>query len=64
VRKFLRAFGWILLIIGILLCLAGIASLPSGGLLFAMAYFFFIPGFVLLFSGGILLFTTRIKKVT
>lgn len=35
-----------------------------GRSMFALAYVFFIPGFVLLLSGGILLFTTRIKKVT
>lgn len=60
-RRFLRVFGWLLLVLGLSLCLLGIASLPTGGLMFALPFFFFIPGFVLLVGGGILLFFTRLK---
>jgi len=49
------------LIFGILLGLLGLASLPTGGLMFALAYVFFIPGVVSLIIGVALLLATRAK---
>jgi len=51
--------GWLFLIFGILLGFLGLASLPTGGLMFALAYVFFIPGVVSLIIGVILLLATR-----
>jgi hypothetical protein len=59
-RKFLMIVGWLLAVVGCLLVLLGIECLPPGGLMFALPYFFFIPGFALLVSGGIVLLLTRI----
>jgi vacuolar-type H+-ATPase subunit I/STV1 len=56
-----RIFGWLSLIVGLLLFLLGIASLPAGGLMFALPFFFLIPGIVLVSGGGFLLFFTRLK---
>jgi hypothetical protein len=52
--------GWLLVAVGCLLVLLGIACLPPGGLMFALPYFFFIPGFALLVSGGIVLLLARL----
>jgi hypothetical protein len=40
-----------LLVLSALLILAGIMTLPSGGLMFALPYVFFIPGVLLGLTG-------------
>jgi hypothetical protein len=45
--------------LGVLLCLLGIASLPPGGLMFALPFVFLLPGVGLVVLGGIFLFLTR-----
>ena len=47
------------LIFGILLGLLGLASLPTGGLMFALAYVFLIPGVMSLIIGVAFLLATR-----
>lgn len=49
------------LILAIGLGFLGLMSLPDGGLMFALAYFFFIPGAVSLILGVALLLATRAK---
>jgi hypothetical protein len=60
VRKFLMIVGWLVVAVGCLLVLLGLACLPPGGLMFALPYFFFIPGFVLLLIESIALLLARI----
>ncbi len=50
------------LIMGLLLCLLG--TLPDGGLMFALPYFFLIPGIALTAIGGLMIFLTRFFKKT
>ena len=50
------------MIIGLLLSLLGVLALPDGGLMFALPYFFLIPGIALTLIGGILGFLAREKK--
>jgi hypothetical protein len=50
------------LIIGLLLCLLGVLALPDGGLMFALPYFFLVPGITLTLIGGILGFLARVFK--
>jgi vacuolar-type H+-ATPase subunit I/STV1 len=59
-----RLLGWTSLVFGILLCLLGLASLPPGDLMFALPFFFLMPGIVLTMLGGLLLFFTRVKAST
>jgi len=61
-KTFLRITGWIFLVLGVLLCLLGLASLPTGGLMFALAYVFFIPGVILFIAGCICLLFSKTKK--
>jgi hypothetical protein len=60
-RVVFRVFGWISLAFGILLCIIGVASLPAEGLMFALPYFFLMPGIALTIIGGLLVFFTRVK---
>lgn len=60
-RKFFRVLGWVFLILAIVLGFLGLMSLPTGGLMFALAYVFFIPGAVFLIIGAALLLATRAK---
>jgi hypothetical protein len=50
-----RVLGWIALAIAAGLILLGIQSWPPGGLMFALPFVFLIPGLVLGFIGGVLL---------
>lgn len=63
-RMIFQAIGWISLVLGILLCLLGLASLPAGGLMFALPFFFLMPGIVLTILGVLLLFFTRVRVST
>lgn len=56
---FLRALGWLLLLAGAALCIAGLTTLPDGGLMFALPYVFLIPGLCMFFFGFLLL---RIRR--
>ena len=62
VKRTFRIVGWMFLIIGLLLSLLGVLTLPDGGLMFALPYFFLIPGIALTLIGGILGFLAREKK--
>ena len=50
-RKMARVFGWVLVVLAALLIVVGITTLPSGGLMFALPYVFFIPGVLLGLTG-------------
>lgn len=63
-RMVFRVIGGISLGMGVLLCLLGAASLPAGGLMFALPFFFLMPGIGLVLFGGLLLFFTRLKGST
>jgi hypothetical protein len=54
-----KSLGWILLTIGIVLTLLGVATWPPGGLMFALPYVFLIPGFPLAILGGVLVVLGR-----
>jgi hypothetical protein len=56
-----KSLGWILLSIGSVLTLLGIAAWPPGGLMFALPYVFLIPGFLLAILGGLLVILGRRK---
>jgi hypothetical protein len=47
---------------GLLLCLLGVLALPDGGLMFALPYFFLIPGIALTAIGGLMIFLARFLK--
>lgn len=47
---------------GLALGLLGVLSLPDGGLMFALPYFFLIPGIALTAAGGFMLLLARPKK--
>ena len=61
-RKTFRVTGWIFLLVGLFLCSLGVLSLPDGGLMFALPYFFLIPGLALTVGGGLALLLTRSKQ--
>ncbi len=61
-KKAFRLLGWIFLILGLLLCLLGVLALPAGGLMFALPYFFLVPGLTLTAIGGFMLLLARSKK--
>jgi hypothetical protein len=54
-RRAVLVFGWITLVLASVLILLGVASWPPGGLMFALPYFFLIPGVILAIIGGLLL---------
>ena len=60
-RLAFRVLGWILLVTAALLILLGVLRLPPGGLMFALPFVFFIPGFALAVLGGLLLLVTRTR---
>jgi hypothetical protein len=57
-----KSLGWILLSIGSVLILLGIATWPPGGLMFALPYVFLLPGFLLAILGGLLVILGRRKS--
>jgi len=61
-KKILRSAGWIFLILGLLLDLLGVLALPDGGLMFALPYFFLVPGIALTASGGFMILLARVLK--
>jgi hypothetical protein len=61
-RTVVRVAGWILVIVAIPLVFAGIVSLPPGGLMFALPFFFLVPGIVLGVIGTILILVTRRRR--
>lgn len=63
-KLILRVLGWLSLTLGLLLCLLGIVSLPPGGLMFALPFFFLVPGVPLTMGGGLLIFLAREKAWT
>jgi len=58
-KRIFQSIGWIFLILGLLLDLLGVLALPDGGLMFAMPYFFLIPGIALTASGGFMILWAR-----
>ena len=54
-RKVVRVLGGGLLVLSALLILAGIMTLPSGGLMFALPYVFLMPGALFGIVGWLLL---------
>jgi hypothetical protein len=62
VKKTLRFLGWLSLVMGMLLSLLGVLALPDGGLLFALPYFFLIPGIALTAIGCLVLFLLRLTR--
>ena len=58
-RRVIRTTGWLLTGAGAALCLVGLSTLPSGGLMFALPFVFLMPGALLVAIGGLLLFSTR-----
>jgi vacuolar-type H+-ATPase subunit I/STV1 len=63
-KKAFRSLGWMFLILGLLLCLLGVLALPDGGLLFAMPYFFLVPGITLTAIGGFMVLLARFFRKT
>ncbi len=49
---------------GLLLCLLGVLALPDGGLMFALPYFFLIPGILFALLGSLMIFLPRFFKRT
>jgi asparagine N-glycosylation enzyme membrane subunit Stt3 len=58
-RRIVRIIGWVLLTIAAVLLFLGIISWPPGGLMFALPYFFLIPGFFFVLIGLGLLWLGR-----
>lgn len=54
--------GWILLIVGGGLVLLGAAAWPPGGLMFALAFVFLIPGVLFAVIGGGLVWLSRPRR--
>jgi len=54
-RMLVVIVGWILTALGGLLVLAGLLSLPDGGLMFALPYVFLLPGLVFVGLGALAL---------
>ena len=50
------------MILGLLLDLLGVLALPDGGLMFALPYFFLIPGIAFTLIGGLMIFLARFFK--
>lgn len=63
-QNIVRILGWLCVVAGSLLIFLGILSWPPGGLMFALPYFFLIPGCLLFTLGMLLLLCTRSKKNT
>jgi hypothetical protein len=61
-RKAARITGVLLLVLAGLLGLLGIWTLPQGGLMFALPFFFLFPAAVFALLGLILIFVTREPK--
>jgi hypothetical protein len=61
-KKIFRFAGWTILIMGLLLDLLGVLALPDGGLMFALPYFFLIPGIALTAIGGFMVLLARVFK--
>ena len=61
-RQAFRILGWVLLTVGVLLLLIGITTLPGGGLMFALPYFFLIPGVASTAFAGLLLCLTSERR--
>jgi hypothetical protein len=61
-RKVVRVLGGGLLVLSALLILAGIMTLPSGGLMFALPYVFLMPGALFGVVGWVLLRLGRDAK--
>jgi hypothetical protein len=55
----LRGIGWFFTAAAAVLIFLGVLSWPPGGLLFALPYFFLIPGVVFAVVGGLLLLLGR-----
>lgn len=58
-RRFVRGAGWTTVVLAVLLGLLGVASLPDGGLMFALPYVFLVPAAVLAVVGAGLLVLCR-----
>jgi len=54
-RVVIRGFGWLCVMLAVLLVAAGLSALPSGGLMFALPYVFPLPGALLAVVGWLLL---------
>jgi hypothetical protein len=61
-KKTFRLLGSVFLILGLPLCLLGVLALPDGGLMFALPYFFLIPGIALTAIGGLMILLARSFK--
>jgi len=55
----LRGIGWFFLAAGAALVVLGALSWPPGGLLFALPYFFLMPGVLLAIAEGLLVLLGR-----
>ena len=53
-RRTASVLGWISLFIAAGLIILGILSWPPGGLMFALPFFFLLPGVALALIGGVL----------
>jgi len=58
-RRAASILGWIALVLAAGLILLGIAAWPPGGLMFALPYFFLIPGLILGLIAVLLLWIGR-----
>ena len=58
-RSFVRFLAWLSLILGLLLCLVGLTTLPAGGLMFALPAVFLLPGIALTVLGALVLLFSR-----
>ena len=54
-----KVVAWIILVMAAALILLGIMSWPPGGLMFALPYFFLLPGVLLGLIGGLLLWVVN-----
>ncbi len=60
-RAFFRLMGWLCAGLAAALGLLGVASLPSGGLMFALPYVFFLPALFFAILAVLLLWATRLR---
>ena len=58
-RRFAAVVGWMFVVLAGVLAVLGVSSLPSGGLMFALPYIFFIPAVFFGAAGGLLLWLSR-----
>jgi len=58
-RQIASILGWIAFSAGLFLILLGALAWPPGGLMFALPFFFLIPGIPLAIAGGLLLWAGR-----